>query len=76
MLERINLNVPPEARKRLRVVAKRLGRTETEVARELFLDGLARAEREQFYHRAASEVTLQVRERIVQIAEAMERING
>lgn len=75
-MERINLNVPGDARKRLKAVAKRLGRTETEVARELFLDGLVRAERDQFYQRVASEMTPEIRERMLHVAEALERING
>jgi hypothetical protein len=75
-MERINLNVASDARKRLKIVAKRLGKTEAEVARELFLDGLDRAERSQFYDRVASEMTLEIRERMIVIAEAMERING
>jgi len=75
-LDRINLNVPAEARKRLRAVAKRLGRTETEVARELFLDGLGRAERAAFYERVADEMTPAIRERMIEIAEALEGING
>lgn len=75
-MERINLNVATDARRRLRLIAKRLGRTETEVARELFLDGLNRAERAQFYDRVASEMTPKIRDRMVAIAEAMERMNG
>lgn len=74
--ERINLNVPTEARRRLRAVAKRLGRTETELARELFLDGLTRAERSSFYDRVAAEMTPAIRKRMIEIAEALERING
>jgi hypothetical protein len=75
-LERINLNVPAEARKRLKVVARRLRKTETEVARELFLDALSRAERKQFYEQVASEMTPAIRERMIEVAEALERING
>lgn len=75
-LERINLNVPVEARKRLRAVAKRLGRTETEVARELFLDALGHAERRDFYARVAAEMTPAIRERMIEVAEALERIHG
>ena len=75
-LERINLNVPKDARRRLRAVAKRLGRTETEVARELFLTGLGMAERAEFYERVASEMTPKIRERMIKVAEALERING
>jgi predicted DNA-binding protein len=75
-LERINLNVPEEARKRLKAVAKRLGRTETEVARELFLRGLGMVERAEFYERVAAEMTPEIRERMIELAEALERING
>ena len=75
-LERINLNVPSDARKRLRAVAKRIGKTESEVARELFLDALGRAERSDFYERVASEMTPEIRERMIEVAEALERING
>ncbi|MBI3201927.1 MAG: hypothetical protein HYZ29_10320 [Myxococcales bacterium] len=75
-LERINLNVPAEARRRLRAVAKRLGQTETEVARELFLRGLDAAERAAFYDRVSAEMTPAIRKRMVEIATALERING
>lgn len=75
-LERINLNVPEEARKRLKAVAKRLGRTETEVARELFLRGLGMAERAEFYERVSAEMTPEIRARMIKIAEALERVNG
>jgi predicted DNA-binding protein len=74
-LERINLNVPGDARKRLRGIAKRIGRTESEVAREIFLDGLNRFERNQFYERVASELTPEIRRRMAEVAEAMSRIN-
>jgi hypothetical protein len=75
-MERINLNVPSDARKRLKAVAKRLGRTESAVARELFLEGLGRAERAQFYEKVAGEMTPAIRQRMIQIAEALERMNG
>ena len=45
------------ARKRLKAVAKRLGRTETEVARERFLRGVGMAERAEFYERVSAEMT-------------------
>jgi hypothetical protein len=41
-LERINLDVPVETRQRLRAVAKRLNKTESEVARDLLVDALRR----------------------------------
>lgn len=75
-LERINLNVPPEARKRIRAVAKRLKRTESEVARQLLLDGLRHAEREAFFRQVAEELTPDARARMIEIAEAFERLDG
>jgi hypothetical protein len=57
-------------------VAKHVGRTESEVARELLLEALTRAERDQFYDRVAHEMTPAIRQRMIQIAEALERING
>ncbi len=75
-LERINLNVPADARRRLKLVAKRLKRTESEVARELFLAGLRHAERGAFYDRVADEMTPELRARMVEIAEAFEHLDG
>ena len=75
-LERINLNVPADARLRLRAVAKRLKRTESEVARELFLAGLQQAERDAFYRRVGEEMTPEVRRRMLEIAEAFEKLDG
>lgn len=75
-LERINLNVPAEARKRLKAVAKRLKTTESEVARELLLDGLRRAEREQLLERIANEMTPEIRARMIAVAEALEDPGG
>jgi len=75
-LERINLNVPSDARKRLKAVAKQVGRTEAEVARELLLEGLDRVERDRFYARVAEEMTPAIRQRMIAVAEALEKING
>ena len=75
-LERINLNVPAELRRRLRMVAKRLKKSESEVVRELLLDGLRRKEKEAFYQRVSGQMTPQLRERLLKVAEAFERIDG
>jgi hypothetical protein len=40
-----------------------------EGARELFLEGLTRAERDQFYERVSSEMTPSIRQRMIQVAE-------
>lgn len=75
-LERINLNVPPETRKRLRAVAKRLKRTESEVARELLVSALERAEREELYREVERSLTNEMRRRMVEVSEALERFDG
>lgn len=75
-LERINLNVPAELRRRLRMVAKRLKKSESEVVRELLLDGLRRKEKEAFYQRVSGQMTPAFRERLLKVAEAFERIDG
>jgi hypothetical protein len=62
--------VPSDARKRLRAVAKRLGRTETDIASELFLEGLRRVERNHAYASIAEEMTPEARKRMIEIAEA------
>jgi hypothetical protein len=75
-LERINLNVPPEARRRLQAIAKKLKKTESELARELLLEALERAERDQFYRRVGDEMTPKLRERLLFVAEALEELDG
>jgi hypothetical protein len=57
-------------------VAKRLKSTESEVARELLLDGLRRAERDQLLQRVAEEMTADIRQRMIEVAEALEDTNG
>ena len=74
-LERINLNVPPEMRRRLRAVAKRLKKSESEVARDLLVEGLRRREKEEFYARVSEQMTPELRARLLQIAEAFERVD-
>ncbi len=75
-LERINLNIPREARKKLRAVAKRRRQSESEVARSLLVDALDRAERDEFYRRAAEAQTPAARAREIAICRAFERLRG
>lgn len=75
-LERINLNVPPAARRRLKAIAKQLRKTESEVARDLLLEGIDRAERAAFYRQVADETTPALRERLLFVAEALEDLDG
>lgn len=74
-LERINLNVPPEMRRRLRAVAKRLKKTESEVARDLLVEALRRREKEDFYRRVSEQMTPEFRKRLLEIAHAFERVD-
>ena len=75
-LQRINLNVSPEIRESLRAVAKRLHKTESEVARDLLVEGLRRKEKEAFYERVSQQMTPALRARLLEIAEVVEGIDG
>jgi predicted DNA-binding protein len=75
-MERINLNIPEDARKRLKTVARRTGRTESETARALLLDALDRAEREDFYAEVAEAQTMEIRERQIDMIAAYEKLRG
>jgi hypothetical protein len=46
------------------------------VARELLLEALARSERDRLYQRIAEEMTPAIRRRMIEIAEALEGLNG
>jgi len=73
-LERINLNVPSELRNRLRAVARRLKKTESEVARDLLNDALRRSEKQEFYRRVAGQITPEFRARLIEVAQALEHL--
>jgi len=74
-LERLNLNIPPQTRARLRAAAKRLKRTESDVARELLVSALERAEREDFYRGVQDAMSPEMRRRMLEVTEAFERID-
>ena len=76
VMERINLNVPSDAREQLREMAARAGRTEAEVARTLLIDALDRARREEFYRRVAEAQSPELRARDLQVLRAFERLDG
>lgn len=63
-------------RRRLRAVAKRLKKSESEVARDLLLEGLRRKEREDFYQRVSEQMTPELRARLLEIANTFERLDG
>ena len=75
-LERINLNVPRETRARLRAVAKRLKKTESQAARDLLTHALDRAERDAFYSRVAETMTPEMRARMIEVVSALESLDG
>jgi predicted DNA-binding protein len=75
-LERINLNVPKETRRRLRAVAKRLKRTESEVARHLLARALDQLDKDEFYRAVAENITPEMRRRMIEVAEALEHVDG
>jgi hypothetical protein len=76
VMERINLNVPSDAREQLRAMAARAGRTEAEIARTLLLDALDRARREEFYRRVAEAQSPELHARDLQLLRAFERLDG
>ena len=75
-LERINLNVPKETRRRLKAAARRLGVTESEAARDLLSSALDRAEKEDFYREVRATMTPEMRKRMLEVARALEKLGG
>ena len=66
------MNLPSEARRELQSLARSRGLREAELARELLLEALARARREEFYRQVAAAQTPALRVRDVRIAAAFE----
>jgi hypothetical protein len=75
-MERLNLNVPPEARVTLRRLAKLAKLREAEMARELLLRAIDRAEREEFFRDMRENMTPEARTRLRAINAAMEKLRG
>ncbi len=73
-MERINLNIPEDARKRLRRIAKRSDKTESELARELLVGALDQAERDEFYRRTIEAQTPEVVQRHLEVLAAFEAL--
>jgi hypothetical protein len=76
ILERVNLNLPAAARRRLRTLAEAARQTEAAFARELLLEAIARAERASFRKRLEASRTPERRTRDLEIAAALERLHG
>jgi predicted DNA-binding protein len=74
-MERINLNIPTELRKRLRRVAQRARKPESVVARELLLEGLEARERSAFYRNVTETQTLTVSDRDRAVLDAFEGLD-
>jgi predicted DNA-binding protein len=75
-LKRVNLNLPPAARDRLRTLAKAAKAPEAVYARELLVEAIERAEREEFRRRLDASRTPERRARDRAIATALERLRG
>ena len=75
-LERVNLNLPAGARRRLRGLAQAARQSEAAFARELLLEAIARAERASFRKRLEGSRTPERRARDLEIAAALERLHG
>jgi hypothetical protein len=75
-LERVNLNLPPEARDRLRSLAKAAQKPEAVYARALLVAAIGRADRAAFRQRLEASRTPERRARDREIAAALERLNG
>jgi predicted DNA-binding protein len=75
-LARVNLNLPPETRERLRSLAKAAKTPEAVYARLLLVEAITRAERESFRRRLEASRTPEVRERDRKVASALERLRG
>lgn len=75
-MQRLNLNVPAEARAALKRLAKRDGRREAEVARELLLRAIEEAERDEFFRELEASRTPALRERLQRIGRALETLHG
>ena len=75
-LERVNLNLPPVARARLRSLALAAGRPEAVYARELLVSALAEAEAAELRRQLEASRSPARRARDRQIAAGLERLRG
>ncbi len=76
LMERINLNVPPEIRARIRALAKASRRTEGEVTRELVVRALDQIDRAAAIEAIKRAQTPEHVQRVLEIANAMERLRS
>ncbi len=74
--ERVNLNLPSDARERLRDLAKAANKPEAVYARSLLVKAIGRAERAAFKQRLEASRTPERRGRDLEIAAAFEKLRG
>jgi hypothetical protein len=74
--ERVNLNLPAQARERLRSLAKAANKPEAVFARALLVKAIDREERAQFKRRLEASRTPERRRRDLEIAAAVEQLRG
>jgi len=75
-LQRVNLNLPPQAREQLRRLAKAARASEAAYARELLVDAIQRAERARFRTQLEASRTPERCARDLEIANAVEHLRG
>jgi hypothetical protein len=74
--ERVNLNLPAQARERLRSLAKAANKPEAVLARSLLVKAIEREERAAFRRRLEASRTPERRARDIEIAAALEQVRG
>jgi hypothetical protein len=74
--KRVNLNLPADARQRLRDLAKAANEPDAVYARSLLLRAINRAERAAFKQRLGASRTPERRARDLEIAKSLEKLNG
>jgi predicted DNA-binding protein len=75
-LKRVNLNLPLEARERLRALAKAAGEPEAVYARGLLLEAIERVEKSEFRRKLEASRTPELRARERKILLSLERVRG
>jgi hypothetical protein len=75
-LERVNLNLPADAREQLKRLAEAAHEPEAAYARTLLVDAIKRADRARFRKRLETSRTPERRTRDLEIAAAIERFRG
>jgi hypothetical protein len=76
LMERLNLNVSSETREKIRQIAQRRQIKEAEAARELLMEAVERDQQEEFYRQMEQAQTPALRQRLLAITNALERLGG